>query len=637
MSNTRAVSTRSLLYRSMICVLALVLLLAQDLDALKAKFDAEKDKPSEQRADTVAAIAALKSDEAVAFLAEVFDKDKDPGVRADALKGVSIKKLADVADDPKQQLIFRAMALDALTKPPSKEGLARAKVIIRERGEIRLHAWSGLRNYPLKETEYLWRDGLNDSDPLIKAMSMMALAPLKEVKLQDAARAALLSPDAEPLVKYASVTVLQVSGGPASTRVFVASAGTTDPTLRRLLSEALGSMTDDKSAAEIYAALRNADSNVRAVMARSLGRLKHQNADDRLSEPLKDKVLEVRAAALEAVAERKEKNAEAVLHRESQSSNEESAAIAISLLPAFPSDATIQLLVKLAGHHKPGLAIPALQALGEINTPQAFVVFEKALKAKDWPVRVAAIRGLSRLRRKEAVELLVDRIDKEEGRMLAEIVDVLRGLTGKPFGYAPGAWKEWWTGAKDDFVLPDKARALVTSQANMTTYYGVPVLSNRMVFVMDMSGSMSETTGTESRMEQAKKELARVLSQLNPASQVNMIFFDDRIEPWHKGLLPIKTHLKEAQAVVARLAPRGQTNIFDSLEFAFTHKEADTIYLLSDGDPTAGRIIDKEDILREIRKMNRLRQIVIHTISFGESPFLKELATQNGGQYVEIK
>jgi len=58
---------------------------------------------------------------------------------------------------------------------------------------------------------------------------------------------------------------------------------------------------------------------------------------------------------------------------------------------------------------------------------------------------------------------------------------------------------------------------------------------------------------------------------------------------------------------------------------------------LSDGDPTAGRIIDQDDILREIRRMNRLRQIVIHTISFGASPFLKRLAEQNGGQYVEIK
>jgi Mg-chelatase subunit ChlD len=116
-----------------------------------------------------------------------------------------------------------------------------------------------------------------------------------------------------------------------------------------------------------------------------------------------------------------------------------------------------------------------------------------------------------------------------------------------------------------------------------------------------------------------------------------MIFFDDRIEPWHKGLVPIKPNLKEAQAIVQKLAPRGQTNLFDALELAFSHKEADTIYLLSDGDPTNGRVIDPDDILREIRKMNRLRQIVIHTISFGSSRFMRALAAENGGQYVEIK
>jgi HEAT repeat protein len=626
-------------------LIALALLLSgADLDVLKARFDAEKDKPAAQRAETVAAVAALKNDEAGAFLIEIFDKDKDSAIRAAAIKGIgdwaapaALKKLAAVAADSKQQFTFRASAIDALTDPPTKEGFAIAKTVARESSEIRIHAWVGLRRYPLKETEFLWREALNDGDALIRAMGMISLSPLKEVKLQDVARAALVNPDAEPLVRYASVTVLQVAGGVASTRVFVAAAGTPDPTLRRLLSEALGSMTDDKSATEIYTALRNPDPGVRAVMARALGRLKHASAGDRLSEPLRDKVLEVRAAALEAVAERKDKNAEAILHREAQGSNEESAAVAIGLLPGFPSEATIALLVKLAGQYKPGLAIPALDALGELRSADAVLVFEKALKVKEWPVRVAAIRGLTRLRRKESVEFLVDRIDKEEGRMLAEIVDALRSLTGKPFGYAPGQWKEWWTGAKEDFALPDKAQALITSQAGMTTYHGVPVLSNRMVFVMDISGSMSEVTGTESRIDQAKKELHRVLSQLGSAAQVNLVFFDDRIEPWHKGLVPIKPNLKEAQALVSKVAPRGQTNMFDALDFAFSHKEADTIYVLSDGAPTNGRVIDPDDILREIRKMNRLRQIVIHTISFGASSFMKSLAEQNGGQYVEIK
>jgi HEAT repeat protein len=627
-----------------ILILLALFLQDADLDALKARFDLEIDKPSAQRAETLDAIAALKSDAAGAFLIEIFDKDKDTGVRALALKGVAdwgapaaLKKLADVASNPKQNFTFRAISIDALTHPPSPQGLAVAKAVARELGEIRLHAWNGLREYPLKETDFVWRGGLKDIDPFIRALSMTTLAPLKEVVLQETARKALdANSDAEPLVKYASVTVLQVAGGVVSTRVFVAAAATSDPTLRRLLGEALGAVTDDKSAAEIYAALRSPDPAVRAVMARSLGRLKHASAADRLSEPLRDKVLEVRAAALEAVAERKERSAEAILHREAQASNEESAALAIALLPGFPSEATIQLLLKLAAHHKPGLAIPALEALGELHPPDSLAVFDKALKAKDWPVRVAAIRGLFKLRCKESIDLLVDRIDKEEGRMLAEIVDALRGLTGRPFGYAPGQWKEWWTKAREEFTVPDKALAIASSQAGTTTYHGVPVLSTRIVFLLDMSGSMStEANGTETRIEQAKKELSRVLSQLNPAAQINMIFFDEKIEPWHKGLLPIKTHLKDAQAAVAKVMPRGQTNIFDALEFAFGHKEADTIYLLSDGEPTSGRIIEPDDILKEIRRMNRPRQIVIHTISIGASPFLKRLAEQNGGMYVE--
>jgi hypothetical protein len=48
-------------------------------------------------------------------------------------------------------------------------------------------------------------------------------------------------------------------------------------------------------------------------------------------------------------------------------------------------------------------------------------------------------------------------------------------------------------------------------------------------------------------------------------------------------------------------------------------------------------VIDPSDILREVRRMNRLKQIVIHTVAIPSSPFLKSLAEQNGGQYVEVK
>src|SRR5258708_5773291 len=117
-------------------LLALAVSQGADLDALKARFDAESEKPAAQPTETRAA--------------------------------------------PPQQFSRRATASEALTKPPTREGYPVARAVARETSEIRIFAWTGLRNYPLKETESLWRDALNDRDALIRAMAMMALSPLKE-------------------------------------------------------------------------------------------------------------------------------------------------------------------------------------------------------------------------------------------------------------------------------------------------------------------------------------------------------------------------------------------------------------------------------------------------------------------------
>jgi HEAT repeat protein len=505
---------------------------------------------------------------------------------------------------------------------------------------MRVVAWSALRRYPLEQTQALWRRGLADADPLVRGQALSALAPLKDLKLQELSARELLDPNALPFVKYGAVAVLQAADGIANARVLLAAAPLADATLKRLLAEAIGANSDVKTPEAVHQALRQADPALRAVAARSLGRLRDPKAMDRLAEPLRDKAPEVRLAALEAVAERKEKSSETILQREAQRSDDELAAPAILLLAGYPTESTKALLLKLAGNAKTGILIPALDALSEMDVPEGLAAFEKALKAKEWPVRVTAARALSRVKRKESIDFLVERLDKEEGRMLSELVDVLRLLTGKPFGYAPGQWKEWWTLNREGFDFAKAAADVVAAQSGGpggTTYHGVPILSKRVVFILDISGSMSAELAGGTRMELAKQELARTLGVLAADTHLNLIFFDDVIEPWRKSLVPLKPNLKEAQAIVAKLQPRGRTNIFDSLELAFYHKDVDTIFLLSDGEPTDGRVVEPEDIYREIGRLNRLRKIAIHTVSFGPSAFLKMLAERNSGQYVEIK
>ena len=58
--------------------------------------------------------------------------------------------------------------------------------------------------------------------------------------------------------------------------------------------------------------------------------------------------------------------------------------------------------------------------------------------------------------------------------------------------------------------------------------------------------------------------------------------------------------------------------------------------LLSDGDPTAGSVIDPRLIRERIARLNRTRKVQIHCISIGKpSPFLRALAKENGGAYTE--
>lgn len=71
------------------------------------------------------------------------------------------------------------------------------------------------------------------------------------------------------------------------------------------------------------------------------------------------------------------------------------------------------------------------------------------------------------------------------------------------------------------------------------------------------------------------------------------------------------------------------------MELAFTDPEVDTIYLLTDGYPSVGTIVDGNQLADEVRRWNRLRGIRIHTIALGgKSDFLERLAKDSGGDSI---
>jgi hypothetical protein len=104
---------------------------------------------------------------------------------------------------------------------------------------------------------------------------------------------------------------------------------------------------------------------------------------------------------------------------------------------------------------------------------------------------------------------------------------------------------------------------------------------------------------------------------------------------------------------VKKMKAEAYTNTDDALKVSFTDKNVDSIFLLSDGVPLRKEHKDQmsdafiQGILDWVSQINRFRRVVIHTFGFeaiGKEPggdrcvkFLKELASQNDGEFHNIK
>jgi von Willebrand factor type A domain/HEAT repeats len=289
----------------------------------------------------------------------------------------------------------------------------------------------------------------------------------------------------------------------------------------------------------------------------------------------------------------------------------------------------------------------------------AFDLLAARLDDPAWPVRAAIVRELSRIPRKESIDLLVARLAKEDGRLKDDITEALRALTGQNFVAEAEPWRIWWEKSRAGWVPPQERSKDDTpgeGQAKGVVYfYGIRSSSKRVVFCLDVSGSMEWSLAGQNekgppRLDKAKQELLQALNGLPEDAQFTIVVYSSDVRTWKKSLEPASAKNKaSAQKFVEDLKPEGATNIFDALVTAMEiaappakgrDPGADTIFFMTDGQPTHGKLIDPHQIIDEVTRRNRVLGVTLHTVGVSKeqnSAFLLNLAKRNGGRYVAYK
>ena len=207
------------------------------------------------------------------------------------------------------------------------------------------------------------------------------------------------------------------------------------------------------------------------------------------------------------------------------------------------------------------VACAALDGLADLKADQVVQPALLQLDHKAWQVRASAVRSLKLVRRRESIEPLIVRMALEEGRLVADIGEALGEITGRGFGQRLESWQGFWETFKDRFQIPTdeemvKRRAKMKENAAkykpsgpLTNYHGIATPSRKVLFVIDISGSMENEVVEKERFEDRGLPLdaahrhrqdragAHRSRTSSPTSRFNVMAFATEVKPWKKGLV----------------------------------------------------------------------------------------------------
>lgn len=339
---------------------------------------------------------------------------------------------------------------------------------------------------------------------------------------------------------------------------------------------------------------------------------------------------------------------------------------------------TTQLLYLLGSLHEPevesllisaldspllGIRLMATDILGQFQFQGSIEALKQQVDRPEYKesygYRFNVLRAFTRMHHPDAIDFLTVVLPTLDGQLHHLIDTALKSATVSDFLGDEERFREWQARQKtkennkenkdpkdeagDDKIVFKTAGYESESQNRIQfgkpQYYGIDIHSQRMMFIIDHSGSMEDYWGGMSRLARAKLELIKVIRELPEETEFAIMFYETNVRIWRKSLVTATESNKlEAINFVRRLGFGDRTNTYGALRQALTFdKDLETVFLLTDGQPTIGETVEPQKILVDILGRNRFRHLNFNTIGIAVNPnteaFLRQLATGTGGEY----
>lgn len=275
----------------------------------------------------------------------------------------------------------------------------------------------------------------------------------------------------------------------------------------------------------------------------------------------------------------------------------------------------------------------------------AVEVLAGAAEDGSWRVRTSAADALADLASAQATRILVVRLAAEpELRLRWRLVEHLRRLSGLMHGLNPSPWEAWAEGLADDWAPAEEVGEEQQELGDRSvTFAGLPILSGRVCFLVDFSGSLwMERDDGSTRKEVVDGELRRALESLPADTLFNVIPYTDDPHPWQDELVPAtKRNVGKALAWFEGCKKKGKGNVYSAFELALADPAVDTIVVLTDGAPSGGDRWNLGLMVDLLAEENRFRQVAFDAVLVDTSKALRryweDLARRTGGRTVAIE